>query len=76
MYKNVLCIIKMLNADKCILKMKNVQISLFKNVYYYQDERTFSEDEEEKLQTSLGLPGPDLELVLQSLEFFLQQVTD
>lgn len=39
------------------------------------DERTFSEEEEEKLQGSLELAGPDLELVLQSLEFFLQQVT-
>lgn len=42
---------------------------------FHQDERTFSEEEEEKLQGSLELAGPDLELVLQSLEFFLQQVT-
>lgn len=40
---------------------------------HLKDERTFSEDEEEKLQASLGLTGPDLELVIQSLEFFLQQ---
>ncbi|XP_052100412.1 COMM domain-containing protein 10-like [Mytilus californianus] len=40
---------------------------------HLKDERTFSEDEEEKLQGSLELTGPDLELVLQSLEFFLQQ---
>lgn len=40
---------------------------------HLKDERTFSEDEEEKLQTSLGLSGPDLELLIQSLEFFLQQ---
>ena len=42
--------------------------------YILQDERTFTEDEEEKLQASLGLDGADLELVLQTLEFFLQQV--
>ncbi|XP_076101490.1 COMM domain-containing protein 10-like [Mytilus galloprovincialis] len=40
---------------------------------HLKDERTFSEEEEEKLQGSLELAGPDLELVLQSLEFFLQQ---
>ncbi|XP_063433284.1 COMM domain-containing protein 10-like [Mytilus trossulus] len=40
---------------------------------HLKDERTFSEEEEEKLQGSLELTGPDLELVLQSLEFFLQQ---
>lgn len=39
----------------------------------FQDERTFSEDEEEKLQATLGIAGPELELVLQTLEFFLQQ---
>ena len=40
----------------------------------FKDERTFSEDEEEKLQGALDLSGSDLELVLQTLEFFLQQV--
>ncbi|XP_071166458.1 COMM domain-containing protein 10-like [Mytilus edulis] len=40
---------------------------------HLKDERTFSEEEEEKLQGSLELAGPELELVLQSLEFFLQQ---
>ncbi|KAL3867481.1 hypothetical protein ACJMK2_044683 [Sinanodonta woodiana] len=40
---------------------------------HLKDERTFSEEEEEKLQTALGLSPPDLELLLQTLEFFLQQ---
>lgn len=40
---------------------------------HLKDERTFSEDEEEKLQGTLGMSGPDLELLLQTLEFFLQQ---
>lgn len=39
-----------------------------------QDERTFSEEEEEKLQTTLGMDGADIELLIQTLEFFLQQV--
>ena len=43
-------------------------------MFFFKDERTFSEDEEEKLQGALDLSGPDLELVLQTLEFFLQQV--
>ncbi|XP_060065538.1 COMM domain-containing protein 10-like [Ylistrum balloti] len=40
---------------------------------HLKDDRTFSEDEESKLQDALGLTAGDLELVLQTLEFFLQQ---
>ena len=40
----------------------------------WQEERTFSEEEEEKLQGALGVAGADLELIIETLEFFLQQV--
>jgi len=43
-------------------------------LFSVQDERTFSEDEEEKLEATLGLGAEELELLLQTLEFFLQQV--
>ncbi|KAJ8304126.1 hypothetical protein KUTeg_017709 [Tegillarca granosa] len=41
---------------------------------HLKDERTFSEEEETKLQGVLELPPPDLELIIQTLEFFLHQV--
>lgn len=45
------------------------------NLYIpFQDERTFSEEEEEKLQSSLSLTDGDLELVIHTLEFILHQV--
>ncbi|XP_046574221.1 COMM domain-containing protein 10-like [Haliotis rubra] len=40
---------------------------------HLKDERTFSEEEEEKLQSTFELSAPDLELVLETLEFILQQ---
>ncbi|XP_052784943.1 COMM domain-containing protein 10-like [Mya arenaria] len=40
---------------------------------HMKDERTFSEEEEERLQSTLSLEVTDLELLLQTLEFFLQQ---
>lgn len=39
-----------------------------------QEERTFSDEEEEKLQGAFGISSKDLDLVLQTLEFILQQV--
>lgn len=42
--------------------------------FLFQDERTFSEEEEEKLQSSLSLTDGDLELVIHTLEFILHQV--
>ena len=39
-----------------------------------QEERTFSDEEEEKLQTALGVAGSDLELIIETLEFVLHQV--
>lgn len=51
------------------------RLGMFYNLLlYFQDERTFSEEEEERLAPTLGLDGADLELVIQTLEFFLQQV--
>ncbi|XP_074663135.1 COMM domain-containing protein 10-like [Tubulanus polymorphus] len=38
-----------------------------------REERSFSEEEEEKLESALGLTSQELELVLTTLEFFLQQ---
>ena len=56
-----------------VLRLEQIRyLEMFMLVF--KDERTFSEDEEEKLQGALDLSGSDLELVLQTLEFFLQQV--
>ncbi|BFY97107.1 hypothetical protein BsWGS_00147 [Bradybaena similaris] len=40
---------------------------------HIKEERTFSEEEEEKLQGAFHMSSSDLELVLQTLEFILQQ---
>ncbi|KAK3799074.1 hypothetical protein RRG08_051355 [Elysia crispata] len=40
---------------------------------HLKEERTFSEEEEEKLQTAFGFSSNDLDLVLETLEFILQQ---
>ena len=40
---------------------------------HLKDERTFSEEEEEKLQTAFGLSSQELELVIETSEFFLHQ---
>lgn len=40
----------------------------------FKDERPFTEEEEEKLQTALGLTAPELELAIETCEFFLHQV--
>ena len=44
------------------------------SLFLLQEERTFSDEEEEKLQTALGVAGSDLELIIETLEFVLQQV--
>lgn len=41
---------------------------------HLKDDRPFSEEEEEKLQSAFKLNSKDLTLVLESSEFFLQQV--
>lgn len=41
-----------------------------------QGERTFSEEEEEKLQTALSLDKQALNLVLETSAFILEQVRD
>jgi len=40
---------------------------------HLRDERAFSEDEEEKLQVSLGLESDDLHIVLETCAFILEQ---
>ncbi|XP_059159992.1 COMM domain-containing protein 10-like [Physella acuta] len=40
---------------------------------HLKEERTFSDEEEEKLQGAFGISSKDLDLVLQTLEFILQQ---
>ncbi|RUS74080.1 hypothetical protein EGW08_018158 [Elysia chlorotica] len=40
---------------------------------HLKEERTFSEEEEEKLQAAFGFSSNDLDLVLETLEFILQQ---
>ena len=39
-----------------------------------QDERAFSVEEEQKLQVALDLDGKDLDLVLDTTAFILEQV--
>ena len=41
-----------------------------------QDERAFSEDEEEKLQAALALEPDDLHIVLETSAFILEQVNE
>ncbi|GFO13581.1 comm domain-containing protein 10-like [Plakobranchus ocellatus] len=40
---------------------------------HLKEERTFTEDEEEKLQVAFNISSNDLDLVLETLEFMLQQ---
>lgn len=40
---------------------------------HLKEERTFSEEEEEKLQAAFDVTAADLDLVLETLEFILQQ---
>ncbi|ELU02871.1 hypothetical protein CAPTEDRAFT_180424 [Capitella teleta] len=40
---------------------------------HLKDERTFSEDEEDRLQSALALSDDELQLVLETCEFFLHQ---
>ncbi|XP_064608939.1 COMM domain-containing protein 10-like [Liolophura sinensis] len=40
---------------------------------HLKDDSSFTEDEEEKLQSTFKLPASDLQLLIEALEFFLQQ---
>ncbi|XP_006813989.1 COMM domain-containing protein 10-like [Saccoglossus kowalevskii] len=40
---------------------------------HLRDERSFSEDEEEKLQTALGLESEDVQLILETIAFIIEQ---
>ena len=50
-------------------------MSLCNANYKLQDERAFSTEEEQKLQAALELEAKDLELVLDTIAFILEQVT-
>ena len=47
---------------------------LYYFIVVFQDEMTFSEEEQEKLQGALQLNAQSLELVVETCEFFLHQV--
>ncbi|XP_052216689.1 COMM domain-containing protein 10-like isoform X2 [Dreissena polymorpha] len=66
--KKAVALINKLDDGKFRLVLSRIMQRL-----HLKDERTFSEEEEEKLQQTLGIDGPELELVLQTLEFLLQQ---
>ncbi|KAL5005499.1 hypothetical protein ScPMuIL_018955 [Solemya velum] len=66
--KNAVVLINELDSSKFPLLLSRIIQKL-----HLKDERTFSEEEEEKLQTAFNLSAGDLELVVQTLEFFLQQ---
>ena len=64
----------MVKLDMCvtILIFVSKSLSFF---FLMQDERSFTEDEEEKLETALGIEGRDLQLVLETTAFILEQVS-
>ncbi|XP_041366953.1 COMM domain-containing protein 10-like [Gigantopelta aegis] len=66
--KKAVALINDLESSKFPLLLSRITQKL-----HLKDERTFSEEEEEKLQRTFELSAPDLELILQTLEFILQQ---
>ncbi|XP_076443796.1 COMM domain-containing protein 10-like [Babylonia areolata] len=66
--KKAVALINDLDTSKFPLLLSRILQKL-----HIKEERTFSEGEEEKLQDALGLTGSDLELIIETLEFILQQ---
>lgn len=66
--KKAVVLINELDTSKFPLLLTRILSKL-----HLKDERTFSEEEEEKLQSSLSLTDGDLELVIHTLEFILHQ---
>ncbi|KAL4227297.1 COMM domain-containing protein 10 [Mactra antiquata] len=66
--KKAVVFINQLDAGKFPLVVSRIIQKL-----HLKEERTFREDEEERLAQTLGIDNDDLELVLQTLEFFLHQ---
>lgn len=66
--KKAVVLINELDTSKFPLLLTRILSKL-----HLKDERTFSEEEEEKLQSSLSLTDGNLELVIHTLEFILHQ---
>ncbi|XP_065944582.1 COMM domain-containing protein 10 [Magallana gigas] len=66
--KKAVVLINELDTSKFPLLLTRILSKL-----HLKDERTFSEEEEEKLESSLSLTDGDLELVIHTLEFILHQ---
>ncbi|CAL1546731.1 unnamed protein product [Lymnaea stagnalis] len=66
--KRAVVLINELDINKFPLLLSRIMQKL-----HVKEERTFSEEEEEKLQSAFGVSSKDLDLILQTLEFILQQ---
>ncbi|KAH9492958.1 COMM domain-containing protein 10 [Bulinus truncatus] len=66
--KKAVTLINELDVNKFPLLLSRIIQKL-----HVKEERTFSEEEEEKLQNAFDISASDLELILQTLEFILQQ---
>ncbi|KAI8777323.1 COMM domain-containing protein 10, partial [Biomphalaria glabrata] len=66
--KKAIALINELDVTKFPLLLSRIMQKL-----HVKEERTFSEEEEEKLQNAFEISPSDLELILQTLEFILQQ---
>ncbi|KAK7008739.1 COMM domain-containing protein 10 [Biomphalaria glabrata] len=66
--KKAVSLINELDVTKFPLLLSRIMQKL-----HVKEERTFSEEEEEKLQNAFEISPSDLELILQTLEFILQQ---
>ncbi|KAK0055211.1 COMM domain-containing protein 10 [Biomphalaria pfeifferi] len=66
--KKAVALINELDVTKFPLLLSRIMQKL-----HVKEERTFSEEEEEKLQNAFEISPSDLELILQTLEFILQQ---
>ncbi|KAK7492518.1 hypothetical protein BaRGS_00016184 [Batillaria attramentaria] len=66
--KKAVTLINQLDTAKFPLLLSRILQKL-----HVKEERTFSEEEEEKLQGALGVAAADLELIIETLEFILQQ---
>ncbi|KAK2152900.1 hypothetical protein LSH36_315g03082 [Paralvinella palmiformis] len=66
--KKAVDVINNVNPNKFPLVLSRIIQKL-----HLKDERTFTEDEEKKLETALSLNESDLQLLIETCEFFLQQ---
>ncbi|XP_013414424.1 COMM domain-containing protein 10 [Lingula anatina] len=66
--KKAVSLVNSLDSGKFPLLLSRILQKL-----HLKDERAFSEEEEEKLQSAFGLEGEELDLVITTCEFILQQ---